>query len=95
MKAEKKTYFRYSILVRREGKKYASWCPELDVASSGGSIEIACSNLKDAIDCFVKTYYNLGELKQMLNERGIALSSEERCPSIFLSEARLGVPTIA
>jgi len=88
-------YFSYSILVRLEGKEYASWCPELDVASSGKTIEKACANLKDAIDCFIETYAEIGELGAKLKERGITLNSAERCPSLFLSEARIGVPAVA
>lgn len=92
-KKAEKVYFRYSILVRQEGKQYSAWCPELDVASVGDSVEQACTNLKDAIDCFVKTYSELGELKQMLGDKGITLNSEEECPTLFLSEARFGVPS--
>ncbi len=86
-------FFNYSVLVRQEGKSYASWCPELDVASSGDTVEQACENLRDAVACFVDTYAELGELARMLKERGLVPNKEEGCPSTFLSEARISFPS--
>ena len=48
-----KGYINYSIVVRKEGKQYSCWCPELDVASSGDSIEQATKNLEDAVNCLL------------------------------------------
>lgn len=89
---EKQTFLHCSILTRKEGNHYVSWCPELDVASCGNGIEEAVENLKDAIDCFLRTYAELGELPKMLAERGISL--QEDTP-VYLSEARIGVPSLA
>jgi predicted RNase H-like HicB family nuclease len=54
-----KGYINYSIVVRKEGKQYSCWCPELDVASSGDSIEQATKNLEDAFNCLFETYAEL------------------------------------
>jgi predicted RNase H-like HicB family nuclease len=43
-----------SAVVRKEGKLYVSWCPELDVASQGKSIEAALSNLKEAVELYLE-----------------------------------------
>ena len=43
-----------SAVVRKEGKLYASWCPELDVASQGKSIESALENLKEAVKLYLE-----------------------------------------
>lgn len=90
-----KKFIDYSVLVRKEGEQYSSWCPELDVASCGENVEQACKNLKEAINCFLETYSELGELEQMLNEKGITLSDGERCSTVYLTEARVNVPTVA
>ena len=90
-----KMFFRYSIVIRKEKAGFSSWCPELEVASSGDTVEEANKNLKEAIDCLLETYSELGELKQMLTQRGISLDKEDDSPSLFVSEARIGVPTTA
>jgi predicted RNase H-like HicB family nuclease len=36
-------------IVRKEGKGYVSWRPELDVASQGKTIETALADLKEAV----------------------------------------------
>jgi predicted RNase H-like HicB family nuclease len=92
---QKKKFFRYSIVIRKEEMGFSSWCPELEVASSGNSVETASKNLKEAIDCLIATYTDLGELQQMLTQRGISLDKEDDSPSLFVSEARIGVPTTA
>jgi predicted RNase H-like HicB family nuclease len=88
-----KGYINYSIVVRKEGKQYSCWCPELDVASSGDSIEQATKNLEDAVNCLLETYAELGELTQLLDEKGISLNSETKHAPVFLAEARVSVPT--
>jgi predicted RNase H-like HicB family nuclease len=85
-------YLHYSVLTRKEGNQYASWCPELDVSSCGANVEEACHNLEEAVSLFLKTYSELGELKAKLDERGIVLNYEEDCPRVYLSEAHVGVP---
>lgn len=41
---------RFSAVLRRERKAYVAWCPELDVASQGPTIESAMENLKEACE---------------------------------------------
>lgn len=36
----------------REGEGYVSFCPELDIASQGDSIQEARSNLREAVELF-------------------------------------------
>ena len=38
--------------IEREGDGYVSFCPELDIASQGGTVDEARSNLKKALDLF-------------------------------------------
>lgn len=37
-------------LVEREGDGYVSFCPELDVASQGATVEEALANLREAVE---------------------------------------------
>ena len=45
---------RISVTVHKEGKWYVSWCPELDVASQGETIEKTIDNLKEAIELYLE-----------------------------------------
>lgn len=40
---------KVSAAVHREGEWFVSWCPELDVASQGRSVEEALANLREAL----------------------------------------------
>ncbi len=44
----------FDAVITKEGKLYSSWCPELDIASSGKTIEEARSNLKEAIELYLE-----------------------------------------
>jgi predicted RNase H-like HicB family nuclease len=44
----------YTAIVEREGDGFVSFCPELDVASQGGSVEEATANLKEAVELFLE-----------------------------------------
>ena len=44
----------FDVVITKEGKKYSSWCPQLDIASSGISIEDAKDNLKEAIELYLE-----------------------------------------
>ena len=41
-----------TAIIEREGDGYVSFCPELDVASQGGTIEEARENLREALELF-------------------------------------------
>ena len=44
----------YTAILEKEGDGYVALCPELDVASQGGSIEEATANLKEAVELFLE-----------------------------------------
>jgi predicted RNase H-like HicB family nuclease len=46
--------YRFSAIIQKEGKWYVSWCPELDIASQGKTIEEAIENLKEAIELYLE-----------------------------------------
>ena len=45
---------RLTAVIEREGDGYVSFCPELDVASQGDTIEEARANLVEALTLFLR-----------------------------------------
>lgn len=86
-------YIELHVLVRKEGKQYASWCPELDVASCGDNVEQACYHLQDAVDLYIETLAEEKELVRVFKERG--LKFKQPCDNIFMTSWRAGVPQLA
>ncbi len=84
-----------SVLVRKEGDQYVSWCPEFDVASCGDTIEDASENLHDAIDSYLDALCEEKEMVQVLNERGFVLTEKheiESCERPFISTTSVSIP---
>ena len=46
---------RLTAIIEQENDGYVSLCPELDIASQGGSIEEARANLIEALTLFFET----------------------------------------
>jgi predicted RNase H-like HicB family nuclease len=44
----------FTAIIEREDDTYVALCPELDIASQGGSIENALENLREAVDLFLQ-----------------------------------------
>ena len=44
-----------TAVIEREGNGYVALCPELDIASQGGTVEEARSNLAEAVQLFLET----------------------------------------
>lgn len=43
-----------SAIIRKDGKFYVAWCPDLDVASQGKTIEDSLANLKEAVELYLE-----------------------------------------
>ncbi|MFO1152644.1 MAG: type II toxin-antitoxin system HicB family antitoxin [Rhodospirillales bacterium] len=43
---------KLTAIIEREGNGYVSFCPELDIASQGDSVEDARDNLREALELF-------------------------------------------
>lgn len=43
-----------TAIVRKENPMYVSWCPELNIASQGKTIDNAMINLKEAIGLYLE-----------------------------------------
>ena len=59
-----------TIQIFREGKRYVSHNPELDVSSCGDTPEIARKNLQEAVLGFLKSAYKIGTLDEILEQAG-------------------------
>ena len=46
---------QFMAIIEREGKGYVALCPELDIASQGGTVEEARRNLTEALELFFET----------------------------------------
>lgn len=62
-----KTKRELTAIIEREGSGYVSFCPELDVASQGDTIEEARANLIEALELFFETASE-EELKHRFSE---------------------------
>jgi predicted RNase H-like HicB family nuclease len=56
-----------TAIIEREGDGYVSLCPELDIASQGGTIEEARENLREALGLFFETA-SPAEVQRRLHE---------------------------
>lgn len=45
---------QFSAVITKEEKFYVAFCPELDIASQGDSVEAAIKNLKEAIILYLE-----------------------------------------
>ena len=59
--------FQFTAVIEREGDGYVSLCPELDIASQGDTVEVASSNLKEAVELFFESASGK-EISQRLHE---------------------------
>jgi len=44
----------FSSIVWREENLYVAWCPDLDIASRGKTVEESLANLKEAIELYLQ-----------------------------------------
>ncbi len=56
----------FSVVVNKEKKGYSCWCPDIDVADYGDTIEDALKNLKEGMKLHLSclTSSELNELKK-------------------------------
>ena len=69
----------FSVVAFRDGNSYSSWCPDLDVASQGDTIEEALANLKEAIELHLECL-SKDELKEILKRQGTRLFATLEIP---------------
>lgn len=62
----------FSAMVFSEGKSYSAWCPDLDVASQGETVEEALANLKEAVELHLSCL-TPAEIKEILKGQSTRL----------------------
>ncbi len=75
-----------TVVIKKESGKYSSWCPELDVASQGDTVEEARKNLKEAVESHVETMIKNGDVKELLEKLGMSLEDLKKktlLPELF------------
>lgn len=77
-----------TIVVRKEQGRYSSWCPELDVASQGDTVEEARQNLQEAVELHVETMVENGDLNELLEKVGLTVQDLRK--DILISESFSG-----
>jgi predicted RNase H-like HicB family nuclease len=45
---------KFTAIIHEDEGLFVSWCPELDIASQGKTIETALENLKEAIELYLE-----------------------------------------
>jgi predicted RNase H-like HicB family nuclease len=45
---------KFSAMVHKEDDWYVSWCPDIDIASQGKTVEEAVANLKEAVELYLE-----------------------------------------
>ena len=46
---------QFTAIIKKEENQYVALCPELDIASQGGSVEEARANLIEALELFFES----------------------------------------
>lgn len=58
---------QFTALIERDGEDYVAICPELDIASQGGSVSEARANLQEALELFME-HASAEEIKTRLHQ---------------------------
>ena len=87
-------YITVDVVVTKEGSQFSSWCPSLDIASCGDTCEAATQNLSDAIELYLNTLEEEGELERVFQEKGVQVLSgdEPAVPGSFVTQYRHKLP---
>ena len=68
----------------QEGDMYTAYCPELDLATCGHTIEEARRNLQEVIEIFIEETAEMGTLEELLIEAGYDLNGAGQEPARYL-----------
>lgn len=70
---------QFTAIIEREGGGYVSHCPDLGIASQGGTVEEARSNLQEALELFLETA-SAAEIRRRLREEPYVTRIEVALP---------------
>ena len=83
-------YIDLDVVVRKENDQYSSWCPDLDIASCGDSLDDAVRNLGDAVELYLNALEEEREREKVFREKGIRIVGidEPVVPRSFVTQYR-------
>lgn len=82
-------YITVTHLIKKEGDKFASHCPELDVSSFGDTLEEAPENLVDVICLYLNSIEELGLIEEIFKKRGIKVWAIGWCKLLLFCRAKM------
>lgn len=62
----------FLTIVFQEAGSYSVWCPELDIASQGDTVEEALANMKEALELHIECL-SPSELRELKQRQGAKL----------------------
>ena len=68
----------YDLIVLKEGNSCVAYCPELDISSSGDTVDGAKEMLKTAVKLFIEEAEKMGTLESILEESGYSKDKSGR-----------------
>ncbi len=68
----------FSAVLNPEGDGYVSFCPEMDIASQGDTVDEALANLKEALEGFFETA-SAEEVQRRLKKPALFTRIEVEC----------------
>lgn len=81
----------FTVHLFKEDGVFVAHAQELDVSSSGDTVEEARRNIKEAVEGFLKAAEEMGTLHEILEEAGYRLEAEHWVAPEFVSTDRLTV----
>ena len=75
-------YIYVTGVVEREGDQWVSFCEELGTASCGDTPEEAFGNLDEALQVYLETLAEYGELDRVFGERGIVVGRDSTVEAV-------------
>ena len=60
-----------NVIVQQEDKGYSLICPELNVASQGETFEDAIDNIKEAVELYIESAEEVGNIDEVLEQLGL------------------------
>jgi predicted RNase H-like HicB family nuclease len=90
-----KAYFmvRLPFRLKKEGRAYVSWCPALDVSSTGDTAKEAEKNLIEALRLFIMSCYERGVLDRVFKDCGFVPEKTNAPPAKkYSSRTEIWVP---
>lgn len=79
----------FTVHTFKEGSTYVAYVPALDISSCGATGDEARKNIKDAVQGFIETSADRGNLAEILEESGYVREGESWRAPEFVSLDRL------